>query len=127
MTAMQSALDRLIEMDLAPLSRPALPTGVYSLYAIAFDLDTSALEANYHNTSWKNGYGEIRRILEEEGFTWTQGSVHMGDPDKVNAVSCVLTAQRLARELPWFSASVRDMKMFRIEENNDLMPAIQAV
>jgi virulence-associated protein VapD len=31
----------------------------------------------------------------------------------------------LARSLPWFAASVRDIRMLRIEELNDLMPAIQ--
>jgi virulence-associated protein VapD len=36
----------------------------------------------------------------------------------------VVAAQRLARELPWFSDSVRDIRMLRIEENNDLGPAV---
>jgi virulence-associated protein VapD len=31
----------------------------------------------------------------------------------------------LARSLPWFAASVRDIRMLRIEEFNDLMPAVQ--
>jgi virulence-associated protein VapD len=31
----------------------------------------------------------------------------------------------LAGSLPWFAASVRDIRMLRIEEVNDLMPAIQ--
>ena len=31
----------------------------------------------------------------------------------------------LARPLPWFSISVRDIRMLRIEEQNDLLPAVQ--
>jgi virulence-associated protein VapD len=40
-------------------------------------------------------------------------------------VTCVLAAQDLARSLPWFAASVRDIRMLQIEELNDLMPAVQ--
>ncbi len=49
---------------------------------------------------------------------------HFGG-DKVNAVTCVLAAIELSRTLPWFAASVRDIRMLRIEKFNDLMPAIQ--
>ncbi len=63
-------------------------------------------------------------VLEDEGFLRRQGSVYFGEPDRVDAVTCVLVAQRLANELPWFSQCVRDIRMLRIEENNDLGPAI---
>jgi virulence-associated protein VapD len=36
-----------------------------------------------------------------------------------------MAAIDLAKQLPWFSVSVRDIRMLRIEELNDLMPAIQ--
>jgi virulence-associated protein VapD len=36
-----------------------------------------------------------------------------------------MAALELGRTLPWFAASVRDIRMLRIEENNDLMPAVQ--
>ena len=49
---------------------------------------------------------------------------YFGD-EKVTAVTCVLAAQDLARTLPWFAASVRDVRMMRIEELNDLMPAVE--
>lgn len=95
------------------------------MYAIAFDLDTDTLQRAYGAPSWRNAYTDIRRILEDEGFAWQQGSVNFGRPDRVDAVTCVLTIQRLTRELPWFAASARDVRMLRIEENNDLGPAIQ--
>jgi len=103
---------------------PPPPTGAHRVYAIAFDLVIDDLRAHYSATSPNNAYTEVRRILEEDGFAWRQGSVYFGDPARVNPVSCVLTAQRLASELPWFSKCVRDVRMLRIEENNDLLPAV---
>jgi virulence-associated protein VapD len=95
------------------------------MYAITFDMDTETLQQAYPGESWRNAYVEIRRVLIEEGFDWQQGSVYFGNPGQIDAVTCVLAAQRLARELPWFGQSVRDIRMLRIEENNDLGPAIE--
>jgi virulence-associated protein VapD len=103
-----------------------LPAGTIRMYAIAFDLDTETLQQTYGAPAWRHAYSEIRRILQDEGFAWQQGSVNFGRPERVDAVSCVLAIQRLARELPWFSASARDVRMLRIEENNDLRPAIES-
>ena len=94
-------------------------------YAIAFDLDTKMLQDSYPSPSWQNANGDIERTLKTFGFMRQQGSVYFGD-QSVDAVSCVLAAQDLAATYPWFRPSVRDMRMLRIEDNNDLMPAIQA-
>lgn len=93
------------------------------VYAIAFDMDIEALRANYGDP-YNNAYLDTRRVLQNHGFTWQQGSVYFGG-ETVTAVTCVLAAQDLARSLPWFVASVRDIRMLRIEELNDLMPAVQ--
>jgi virulence-associated protein VapD len=93
------------------------------VYAIAFDMDIEALRVNFGDP-YNNAYLEIRRVLQRRGFTWQQGSVYFGG-ETVTAVTCVLAAQDLARSLPWFAASVRDIRMLRIEELNDLMPAVQ--
>jgi virulence-associated protein VapD len=95
------------------------------VYAIAFDMDIEALRAHYGDP-YNNAYLEIRRILQKHGFSWQQGSVYYGS-ESVTAVTCVLAAQDLAQTLPWFAASVRDIRMLRIEELNDLMPAVQQV
>jgi len=112
-------LESLVEPD-------APPPGRSRMYAISFDLDTETLQSIYPGPSWQNAYAEIKRILISEGFEWKQGSLYFGDAAKVDAVVCVLAAQRLARELPWFAESARDVRMLRIEERNDLGPAIQA-
>jgi virulence-associated protein VapD len=103
-----------------------LPTGTVRMYAVAFDLDTETLQRTYGAPSWRHAYADIRRILQDEGFAWQQGSVNFGRHDRVDAVACVLAIQRLTRELSWFSAAARDVRMLRIEENNDLRPAIDA-
>ena len=94
------------------------------MYAIAFDLDTETLRQAYPNSAWNNAYGDIRKVLEPLGFNWQQGGVYFGD-EKMTAVKCVLAAQKVGRELSWFKASVRDIRMLRIEEMNDLEPALQ--
>lgn len=66
-------------------------------------------------------------MLSGYGLSLQQGSVYFGDPSKVDAVRCVLAVQDLAKQFPWFSASVEDIRMLRIEDNNDLMPAIDMV
>jgi len=41
-----------------------------------------------------------------------------------NTVISNTSIQKLANLYPWFSTCVRDVRMLRIEENNDLKPAI---
>lgn len=94
------------------------------MYAITFDLDTAKLQETYGKPSWQNAYTDIKVFLEKEGFSWQQGSVYFGDKDKVNAVTCVIATSKMAALWPWFSASVRDIQMLRIEENSDLSPAL---
>jgi virulence-associated protein VapD len=95
------------------------------VYAITFDLDTQTLEQSYGSASWRNAYADIRNVLASHGFDWPQGSVYFGG-DEVNAVTCVVATQDLTRRFPWFRPSVRDIRMLRIEENNDLGPAIES-
>jgi virulence-associated protein VapD len=95
------------------------------VYAIAFDMDIESLRQNYGDP-YNNAYTEIKKVLQSHGFSPQQGSVYFGN-ETINAVSCVLAAQDLARQLPWFNTSVRDIRMLRIEELNDLGPAVQSV
>lgn len=94
------------------------------VYAIAFDMDTDTLQKSYPGMSWNNAYSEIRAVLERHSFAWQQGSVYFGSRD-VNAVSCFLAVSDCVRSLEWFAASVRDIRMLRVEEFNDLMPVVR--
>lgn len=88
------------------------------MYAVVFDLDTDSLSKCH------DGYKVVRDFMTQNGFSHTQGSVYFGDSN-MDAVKCVLTIQRLAKEYPWFSTCAKDVRMLRIEENNDLLPAIR--
>ncbi len=116
---------------LATLRRPKISTPASAagpredkrVYAIAFDMDTDTLQKSYPGASWTNAYSEIKKVLDRHGFIRQQGSVYFGGPS-VNAVTCVLASFDLAKSLPWFAISVRDIRMLRIEEMNDLLPAV---
>jgi virulence-associated protein VapD len=131
---MQDVIDRSIEISKANLFRSHADfnliqktetKGNSRVYAIVFDMDIESLKQNYGDP-YNNAYTEIRKVLQSHGFSPQQGSVYFGD-STVNAVTCVLAAQDLARKLPWFSSSVRDIRMLRIEEFNDLGPAVQTI
>ena len=94
------------------------------MYAISFDLDTKVLQQSYPSPSWLNAYSDIGRCLREHGFDHQQESVCFGD-DTIDVVRCQTTVQQLAVEFDWFGPSVRDIRTLRIEDSNDLMPAIE--
>lgn len=93
-------------------------------YAIVVDLDMDTLSKIYTGVSPANAYTDIKNTLRKCGFSRQQGNVYFGS-DKVDAVRTVMAARKLATKYAWFTASVRDIRMLRIEDDNDLMPAIQ--
>ncbi len=95
-----------------------------TVYAIAFDMDIEQLRIHYGDP-YNNAYLEIRRVLEQHGFQWQQGSVYFGSP-AVTAATVMVAVIDLSTQLAWFPSSVRDIRMLRIEELNDLMPVVQA-
>lgn len=92
------------------------------VYAIAFDVDTKAAEREL-GESWRGCYGRIGIVLQEHGFTMQQGSLYFGQPGS-NPVHCVLAVQDLDRRFAWFGRIVRDLRMLRVEEQNDLRDAL---
>jgi virulence-associated protein VapD len=93
------------------------------MYAISFDLDTQILQETYGSESWRNAYYEIKQALAEFGFNWQQGSVYFGN-ENVTSITCLQATQGLVRRFDWFAPSVRDIRMLRIEEQNDLRSVI---
>lgn len=93
------------------------------VYAIAFDLDSATAErlcgANWRGTC----YGKIQSVFAKHGFARQQGSVYFGD-ELSDAVRCVMAVQEADKRFAWFGPAVRDLRMLRVDENNDLMPAI---
>jgi len=71
----------------------------------------------------------VRTLKSEKCFKSTvsrgsTGGVYFGG-ENINAVTCILAAIDLSQQLTWFASSVRDIRILRLEELNDLMPAIQ--
>gem|GEM_PF-1476830 len=96
-----------------------------TVYAIAFDMDIEQLRIHYGD-HYNNAYTEIRRVLESHQFQWQQGSMYFG-ASTVTAATVMLAVIDLSSQLQWFAECVRDIRMLRIEELNDLMPVVRRV
>ena len=88
------------------------------MFAIAFDLDTNDTE-RHHPKSVSQAYFDIRFTLRRFGFDWKQGSVYTCDNEDIANLTEAMIALRL---LPWFPASVRDIRAFRVEQWSDFTP-----
>ena len=93
------------------------------MYAITFDLDAETFEKLYPNDFWRNAYTDTREFLEDNGFEHERGSVYFSI-DQIDAVECIVVAQDLAQTFNWFTPCCKDIRMLRIEGNNDFMPAL---
>jgi len=94
-----------------------------SMYAIVFDMDVTLLEQTYPSPHWRNADRDVRDLLERRRFDWQQGSTYFGN-EAVTAVDGVLAVQEVNCAYHWLRPSVRDIRMLRIAENNDLGPAL---
>ena len=94
------------------------------MYAIVFDLDIEKLKTHYPNDSYKNAYTSIQKEFESFGFVRQQNSVYYGDRENVTIVDCVLVVQSLSRKYDWFKPSIKDIRMLRIVDNDDLFKVL---
>jgi len=114
-------------MSVIPMRTKRIPRATATrkarrVYAIAFDLDTAAAELHC-GSSWRGCYEKISQVFAEFGFARVQGSVYFGD-ETSDGVQCVLAVQAADSRYAWFARCVRDLRMLRVDEDNDLMPAI---
>ncbi len=85
------------------------------MFAIAFDLVVADLKGK-HPRGVAQAYSEVAKTLEKHGFKGIQGSVYVTeDEDMANLMRAILSL----KTLPWFPASVRDIRAFRIENWSD--------
>lgn len=91
-------------------------------FAVAFDLNIEVLAKNY-GAPYNGAYGEIKKFLAARGFDRQQGSLYYGN-DSVDAVKAVLAVSAMSRAFPWFAPSVSDIRLLRIEDDDDLSPAL---
>lgn len=114
-------------MSVIPMRKRHVPRATATrkaqrVYAIAFDLDTATAE-KICGTNWRGCYEKIATVFAEYGFSRVQGSIYFGDASS-DAVRCVMAVQDADRRYAWFGRIVRDLRMLRVDEDNDLMPAL---
>jgi virulence-associated protein VapD len=95
------------------------------MYAITFSLDTDSLKREYNSEFFADAHLAIRSVLVDEyGFKCQSGHLYLGD-DTVDAVSCVMAVQDISARFNWFVSAVRDIRLLRISDSDDLMPAVE--
>ncbi len=92
------------------------------MYASLFDLDANSFDDSC-SVSYTEAYNAIKRYMLANSFTWIQGNLYFASP-VINSVNCVLIVQHMSKSFSWFNACVKDIRLLRIEENNDLLQAI---
>ena len=83
---------------------------------IVFDLDTKALEENYHNASWQNGYADIRRVLNKHRFNNIQGTVYLSELG-VRQAHGTLALQEVAIRFDWFAKCVSNVQFYDLADD----------
>ncbi len=91
------------------------------MFAIAFDLDTKSTKTS-HPKGLAQAYTDIRSLLANYDFEWRQGSVYTSDKEDLANLFDAMTA---LKALPWFPASVRDIRGFRVEQWSDFTPSMK--
>ena len=85
------------------------------MFAIAFDL-VVADTLQHHPKSVPQAYADIGGTLAGFGFERVQGSLYTTPSEDLANLFGAITA---LKALPWFPASVRDIRAFRVEQWSD--------
>ncbi len=92
------------------------------MFAIAFDLVVADTE-QHHPRGVSAAYSDIRIELAKYGFVWRQGSVYVSDSEDL---AKLYQAIHGLKAMPWFPASVRDIRAFRVEQWSDFTPVVKS-
>lgn len=83
---------------------------------IVFDLDTKLLEQHYHNTSWRNGYADIQRVLYKHRFANIQGTVYLSERG-VRQAHGTIALQEVAIRFEWFDKCVANVQFYDLADD----------
>ncbi|MDP2819180.1 MAG: hypothetical protein Q8O29_13110 [Polaromonas sp.] len=83
---------------------------------IVFDLDTELLKVNYHNNSWNNGYGDIRKVLNKHRFNNIQGTVYLSERG-VRQAHGTIALQEIAIRFSWFDKCVSNVQFYDLADD----------
>ena len=92
------------------------------MFAIAFDLVVADTAQN-HPKGVTQAYADIRSALTQWGFEWRQASLYTTDKDDLANLFAAILA---LKALPWFPASVRDLRAFKIEHWSDFTAMVKS-
>jgi virulence-associated protein VapD len=91
------------------------------MFAIAFDLVVAEAE-KFHPKGFSQAYADIGQLLGQYGFERVQGSLYVTkNEDMANLFSDMMSL----RSMPWFPATVRDIRAFRLEQWSDFTPIMK--
>ena len=93
------------------------------MYAISFDMVIADLKQHY-GEPYNGAYEEIRNELKRFGFENVQGSVYLyqnGD----NGIATVYRAINRLSAISWFTQSVRDIRVFKVEDWSDFTDIVK--
>ncbi|WP_342151078.1 virulence factor [Methylorubrum sp. SB2] len=92
------------------------------MFAIAFDLVVADTQA-HHPKGLSQAYSDIRTTLASHGFDWIQGSLYISQGEDLAKLFAAIMA---LKALPWFPASVRDLRAFRVEQWSDFTATVKS-
>ncbi len=92
------------------------------MFAIAFDLAVVET-AKHFPRGISKAYAQIGAALADYGFTWVQGSVYLTDRDDLANLFAAILA---VKALPWFPASARHLRAFKVEHWSDFTPLMKS-
>ena len=92
------------------------------MFAIAFDLVVADTMQN-HPKSVSQAHADIGGTLAGFGFERVQGSLYTTPSEDLANLFGAITA---LRALPWFPASVRDIRAFRVEQWSDFTKVVKS-
>lgn len=91
------------------------------MFAVAFDLVVADTLRN-HPRWVTQAYADIRALLARFDFEWRQGSLYTTDKDDLANLFAAIMA---LKALPWFPASVRDIRAFKVEHWSDFTALVK--
>lgn len=93
------------------------------MYAVSFDMEVSKLKEHY-GEPYNKAYDEIRILMSELGFEWTQGSLYVLRGEENNLTSVYKIINKLS-SVKWFSDAVRDIRAFKVEDWSDFTDIVK--
>ena len=93
------------------------------MYAIAFDMEIAELKKSY-GEPYNPAYDEIKKELSKIGFEWVQGSLYLATKN-INNLTYVYKAIDRLKNIEWFKKSVRDIRVFKIEDWSDFTSIVK--